>query len=88
MATSSTIEQRCGSRRGGSGLVNLKATLLEDNGTPLPNAELIEGTDKDAFISGINIPMGSTSLKIKLEAESQDPAVTGNYYRCGVHFRP
>ena len=83
-----TISVACGGQRSGSGLRGLKVSVLGANNMPITGGVSTETAAKDLFIQDANIPAGVTSLKVKVEAASQDPNVTSTFYRCGVHVSP
>jgi hypothetical protein len=74
----------CYAQRHGSGLRGLRATLLGANDMPLLKGSGTEGPDKALWIDSASIPSGATSIKVKITADSQDPAVTGKYYSCSL----
>jgi hypothetical protein len=81
----------CSAQRKGSGLRGATFSLLKKDDTPLgPNNVLTEAADKDLYLGdtkAVPIPAGTTEILLKVEAASQDPNVTGTYYRCvvGIH---
>ncbi|MRG95786.1 hypothetical protein [Polyangium spumosum] len=83
-----TVSVACGGHRSGSGLRGLKVSVLGANDMPIAGGVSTETAQNDLFIQDANIPAGVTSLKLKVEAASQDPNVTSTFYRCGVHVSP
>jgi len=86
--TGTKISVACSGWRYGSGLRGLKATVLKGDGTAMAGAAQTETETKNVFINAVTIPAGETQLVVKVEAASQDPLVTGTYYRCGIHVNP
>lgn len=82
------VAATCTAQRVGSGLRNLKLTLLDGaTGNPIPGATATE-TDTETANLGNGVALGSTtSVILKVEAE-QDGTVLGNFYSCGVVFIP
>lgn len=80
------VSVACGGERSGSGLRGLTATLLDASGTAVPSGTGIESATQELLIDSVSVPAGATSLVLKLEATSQDPAVSSSFYRCGVHY--
>jgi len=78
----------CYAQREGSGLRGLHASLLLPDGTPVPTAAFTEAADHDVHLSGFSLPAGMSKLLLKVEAASQDPNVTGAFYRCTVYLSP
>jgi hypothetical protein len=82
----------CDAQRVGSGLRGAKFSLLKADGSALgAGASLTEVKDKDAYFAGMTavaIPAGTAKLILKVEAASQDPLVTGNFYHCTVAAAP
>jgi hypothetical protein len=78
----------CGAQRNGSGLRGLKASVLKLDGSPLAaGASATEGETTSLYLA--NVAVGSEAhVVVLIEAASQDPAVTSDYYKCGVHFSP
>jgi hypothetical protein len=74
----------CAAQRNGSGLRGLKATVYGTGDTALAKGTATEAADQALLIDAIDIPDGTAELKVKLEAASQDPAVTGTSYYCNV----
>ncbi len=87
-AGTATVSVACGGQRSGSGLRSLKASVLGANDMPITGGTSTESEIKDLFIQAANVPAGLTSLKVKIEATSQDPSVTSTFYRCGIHLAP
>jgi hypothetical protein len=80
----------CNAQRSGSGLRGAKFSLLKADGTPLgANSSMTEVANADATLikdNAVLIPAGETKVILKVEAASQDPAVTGTYYHCHARF--
>lgn len=80
----------CDAQRSGSGLRSAKFSLLKADGSPLgANSSVTEVANADAALLGdkaVPIPPGETKVILKVEAASQDPAVTGTYYHCHVRI--
>jgi hypothetical protein len=77
----------CSAQRVGSGLRNAKFTLLKADGVTALGASNVftEAANKEGTSLDVKITAGANKkIVIKVEAGSQDPNVTGNYYRCGV----
>lgn len=77
----------CDAQRAGSGLRGLTAELYPDDGTGQPGAKALSATDaadKDLGASGAATP---GTYFLKLEADSLEAGVHGDYYRCTVAFR-
>jgi hypothetical protein len=80
----------CSAQSTGSGLRGFKATVFRGNGTtPLVNGTATELQDAGIEIAGpmsagLPIPVGETSLVVKLEATGQDATVTSTAYHCGI----
>ena len=78
----------CDAQRSGSGLRNAKFSLLTTDGSALGAGNVLsELPNKDIFIGGMTpvmIPAGTAKVILKVEAASQDPLVTGNFYHCSV----
>ncbi|MDI3288064.1 hypothetical protein [Polyangium sp. 15x6] len=87
-AGSATISVACGGQRSGSGLRGLKVSVLGANDMPITGGIGTESETKDLFLQDVNIPAGVTSLKVKIEASSQDAEVASTFYRCGMHVAP
>lgn len=87
-AGSATISVACGGQRSGSGLRGLKVSVLGANNMPITGGIGTESETKDLFLQDVAVPAGVTSLKIKVEAASQDAEVTSTFYRCGIHISP
>jgi hypothetical protein len=76
----------CNAQRVGSGLRNAKFSLLKEDGTPLgANNSTTEIATKDSDGVKVTLPANTTKVVIKVETGSQDPIVSGAYYRCGVN---
>lgn len=80
----------CDAQRVGSGLRGATFSLLKADGSPLgANSSVTEVANADAALLGdkaVPIPPGETKVILKVEAASQDPAVTGTYYHCHVRI--
>jgi hypothetical protein len=70
----------------GSGLRNAKFSLLKADGVTALGANNVfsEVANKELPALKVAIPAGTAKIVVKVETGSQDPNVTGNYYRCGV----
>lgn len=79
----------CSAQRAGSGLRNLKLTILNgDTMAPIPGATATETADATANLGNDGIDLaGATKVVLKVEA-TQDLMVLGTYYSCGVVFIP
>lgn len=79
----------CSAQRSGSGLRNLKLTVLDgDTGMPITGATATETADDTANLGNDGIDLkGATKVILKVEA-TQDATVLGTYYSCGVVFIP
>ncbi|HVK66720.1 MAG TPA: hypothetical protein VM694_19685 [Polyangium sp.] len=87
-AGSATISVACGGQRSGSGLRGLKVSVLGANNMPIAGGVATETETKDLFLQDVAVPSGVTSLKLKIEAASQDAEVSSTFYRCGAHVSP
>jgi hypothetical protein len=76
----------CEAQRLGSGLRGFKYTLMQPDGTTLTHGSASETPTTDLSLTGITIPTGISTLILKVEAASQDPNVSGTYYRCQVQL--
>lgn len=76
----------CASRTRGSGLRQMKISILGEDGMLLnPSATDIETSTSLAFSQ--DIPVGAnTEIVLKVEAATQAADASGTYYQCGVHF--
>jgi hypothetical protein len=76
----------CGSRTRGSGLRQMTISLHDQAGTLLAaGATDIETATQLAIVQ--DAPVGAaTGVILKLQAPLQDPATSGAFYQCGVHF--
>jgi hypothetical protein len=79
------ITVSCISARAGSGLQSFEVALL-DATTLMPLSVVKETAQTDAFTPAIPLPAGASKMILKLSAAAQDPAVSGTFYRCGIHF--
>lgn len=80
----------CGAQRSGSGLRTFKVSLHKQDPmtkalTALAKGSGTETVSADLLVQDIAVTAGDTVV-LKLEAGSQDALVTGDFYRCGVHF--
>jgi hypothetical protein len=75
----------CGAQRSGSGLRQLKASLLKDDMMQTQLKTGTEAADKDLLLQDVAVTAGD-SLLLKVEAAAQDMTVTSSFYRCGIHF--
>jgi hypothetical protein len=89
----SQVSWGCFGESRGSGVRGLKGSLHEGDGTLITGTESTESESNDpmtagfgAFIDATPIPMGLTSLTLKVVAGSQDAAVKGDFYSCVVVF--
>ena len=76
----------CASARAGSGLQSFTVDVL-DATTLMPLASATETAQTDAYTTAIPVPVGASKMILKLSAAAQDPAVSGTFYRCGIHFQ-
>ncbi len=76
----------CVAERGGSGVRGLTATVLRASDGVALDLGTETATD-DLFVFGVD-PGAETQLVVLLTKTSQDPVVTGTYYRCGLTFVP
>ncbi|MBK8256398.1 MAG: pre-peptidase C-terminal domain-containing protein [Polyangiaceae bacterium] len=79
----------CSAQRIGSGLRNLKLTLIDgDTGMAIPTATATESATASASLGDMGAALGNTTkVLLKVEA-TQDAVVKGTYYQCGVVFIP
>jgi hypothetical protein len=79
----------CSAQRIGSGLRNLKLTILNAaNGMPISGATATETATASASLGDMGADLGgATDVILKVEA-TQDANVKGTYYQCGVVFIP
>ncbi|MBM4345677.1 MAG: pre-peptidase C-terminal domain-containing protein [Deltaproteobacteria bacterium] len=84
-ATATKIAVACAAQLDGSGIRGLSAELLDKDGKAFAFAA---ETDKVTLQikNTTDIPKGSKNLVLKLSFDKQDPKVSGNYYRCGIHI--
>jgi hypothetical protein len=88
--TGETINLACGSARSGSGLEDVKFSILDFAGeeiqaeTETSTADVQWGDFTTASMPGIAVT-ADTSYYLKVEASGQNPDVMSNFYRCGVH---
>jgi Bacterial pre-peptidase C-terminal domain len=78
----------CSAQRDGSGLRGLFVSLLDNNGNFLQNGSGFEGEDHIVYVDNAFVPPGTTSITVTIEADEQDPAVSGNYYNCTFILTP
>jgi hypothetical protein len=76
----------CGARTRGSGLRQMKMSLLGDDGMLLSDAaDDIETASQLAYVQ--DIPVGAnTSVVLKIESPMLAAEATSAFYQCGVHF--
>ena len=75
----------CSAQRVGSGLRGAKFSLLKEDGSALGAGNVFsEVANKEGTALKVAIPAGTTKIVVKAQTTSQDPVVTGTYYRCGV----
>ncbi|MEZ4294537.1 MAG: pre-peptidase C-terminal domain-containing protein [Polyangiaceae bacterium] len=88
-AAGDNVFATCSAQRIGSGLRNLKITVIDaDTGNALPGGTGTETINGPATLGDTGVPPGNaTTIVLKVEA-TQDPVVTGTYYQCGVVFIP
>ena len=79
------ISVACGAQRSGSGLRGFKAELLDDVGAAIAGGMGTETAQADLLIQNVPVP-DVALLHVKLTAASQAADVTGDFYRCGLHF--
>jgi hypothetical protein len=75
----------CGSAREGSGVQGLKFDFRNASDGVL--ASKTETLAADAVIQGVSAPAAGT-FYLRLSKTGQDPTVTGDWIRCGVHLSP
>lgn len=80
------VTAACISARAGSGLQAFEVDLL-DGATLSPLAVVKETAQTNAYTMAIPVPNGASTMILKLSAAGQDSAVSGTFYRCGVHFQ-
>lgn len=80
------VTASCISARAGSGLQGFEVDLL-DATTLTPLATVTETAQTDAYTMAVPVPAGASTMILKLSAAAQDPAVSGTFYRCGIHFQ-
>lgn len=76
----------CGARTLGSGLIDLRAALVTDDGSEINGASDVETATKEIAIQNVAVPAGAAKVHLKLNASGQDAHVAGTYYRCGIVF--
>ncbi len=84
--SSEEVTVSCISARAGSGLQSFEVALL-DATTLMPLTLVQETAQTDAYTPAIPVPPGASKMILKLSAAAQDPAVSGTFYRCGIHFQ-
>ena len=84
-ATGIKAKVLCQAQRIGSGLRGFKFTLMQTDGTEVTDGTATEKLSADLWLDR-SIPRGVNTLILKVEAASQDPNVSGTYYRCQVQF--
>jgi Bacterial pre-peptidase C-terminal domain len=81
----------CDAQRQGSGLRNAKFELLNVMGNPLgPSNILSELPNMEVYLGGISpvtLPANTTKILLRVSAGSQDPNVTGTFYRCSIFLQ-
>ncbi len=83
-ANATKVSVACAAQMDGSGIRGLTAELLDKDGSAFAVAT---ETDKASLqIKATDIPAGSKKLVFKLSFDKQDPKVSGNFYRCGIHI--
>lgn len=83
-----TVNAVCGARKYGSGLRDLKLSLLGENGNLLSGDALdIDGETSTAFVPNVSIAPGSRVI-VRLEAAAQDAIVQQSFYFCAFWFAP
>ena len=78
-----TVSVACGAQRSGSGVRNLKVTVLKDDTTTQIFSDT-ESATHDITIQDQAIS-GTTDLLIKLESGTPSTTVTSRSYRCGIY---
>jgi len=78
----------CTAERSGSGLRGLQVSLLDQNDNFLKNGTAAEGVDHQLFVDSAFIAAGTTTVKMRVIADSQDANVTGTYYYCSLILLP
>jgi hypothetical protein len=79
------ISIACAGSRVGSGVVGLRAELRDGTDTLLVGKT--ESLTADLFIDSVTASAGGTYY-MRLSKTGQDPVVTSNFARCGIHVRP
>jgi hypothetical protein len=89
-AGSTTVSVACEAERGGSAVRGLKVSALGPNDMAITGGKgnATEAATKQLFAYDLPVPMGVTSLKIKVEASAVEPTVLSKFYRCGFHVNP
>jgi hypothetical protein len=80
------VTATCVAGRAGSGLQSFEVDVLDPAGKS-KLAVIKETAQTDAATQLVPVPPGAATLILKVSAAGQDPAITGTYYRCGVHFQ-
>lgn len=82
----SLVTAVCASRTRGSGLRQMKLSILGEDGNLL-NAAATDIETSVALAFAQDIPVGSnTKVVLRVEAAMQADDTSGAYYQCGVHF--
>ena len=81
-----SVTASCISERAGSGLLGFEVDLI-DAATLTPLSIVKETPQTNAYTMAVPVPAGASTMILKLSAAAQDPAVSGTFYRCGVHFQ-
>lgn len=76
----------CGSRTGGSGVIDLQAALMDSTGTTVIEMSTETATEP-VLIDGATVSGAGTYL-VRLTKGSQDTEVTGDWVRCGIAAGP
>jgi hypothetical protein len=76
----------CGAERSGSGVRNFTVSIRKTDNTQV--ASKVETAAVEALLSDVAVPVGATTLILRVSAGATDAAVTSRFYRCGVHFAP
>jgi hypothetical protein len=89
-SSSTTVTVSCAAERFGSGLRGTTMGLYTvSGGTPtlITGTGATEAANMEFTQTNVAIPSGTTKAYLEVTAASQDPAVTGNYYECGVTYQ-
>ena len=81
-----TVTIACGAQRGGSGLRGLQFKVINaTTGTDISGSQSTpEVATDDLAVQDLALG-AATNLVLQVSAVSQDPTVTSNFYRCGIH---